>query len=790
MKPSLKLKSKTNRFAFQEKLQRNSHVLVISSIPPRECGIATFTNDLIDALERTFLQHLKISICALETDHEKHTYDGRIAMKLNPAHWESYMELLATIRNQENLDLVVVQHEFGFFRAEKEFFLAFLQHIQIPVVLAFHTVLPNPNDEQKRYLQKLASVVSKLVVMTKKSSAILENDYEISHKKIKIIAHGTHLTEHKDKHSLKQTYNLESKLVLATFGLLSEGKGIETTLRALPKLIENQPNILFLILGKTHPTIVLNEGEKYREHLENIVHELQISNHVQFVNKYIQLEELIDYLQLTDVYVFSSKDPHQAVSGTISYAMSCGCPIVSTPFPHAFELLDNEHYTFFEVNDSGRLTENIQFLLKNPEKLEQIRISQLQKMAETAWENVAISYVKLFQETIAMFQFPTYKHPPIHLNHLERMTTRVGMVQFSKINFPDLESGYTLDDNARAMIAVAQHAELYEDKNDFDLIHLYLDFIDFCMLEDGSFLNYVDKHEKFTQQNNETNLEDSNGRAIWALGFVISLHESLPRSIIHRAEKIFHRAMLPVQKICSTRSMAFILKGIYFYQLKHKNYAYQPIIKTFANRMVQMYRHESDENWCWFEHTMTYANSILPESLLFAYKMTQDETYLEIAKESFDFLLEKTFTKNHFKGISNQTWYERGNHHPLTEKGGEQPIDVAYTILALDAFYSVFHQKDYKEKLLLAFDWFLGRNSINQLVYNPKTGGCYDGLEQKNINLNQGAESLDSYLISRLLIEKKYATCNNETKIPRKKSFKFWRKPNSEQLLKKHKIKS
>ena len=790
MKPSFKLKIKSERFAFQEKLQRNSHVLIISSIPPRECGIATFTNDLIDALERTFLQELKISICALETDHEKHTYDGRVSMKLNPAYWDSYLELLATIRNQEHLDLLVIQHEFGFFHAQKEFFYAFLKSVDIPVVLAFHTVLPNPNRDQKHYLQKLASVVTKLVVMTKKSNEILENDYEISAGKIKIIAHGTHLTEHKDKHSLKQTYNLESNLVLATFGLLSEGKGIETTLRALPKLIESQPNILFLILGKTHPTIVLNDGEKYRENLETIVDDLKISKHVRFVNKYIQLDELIDYLQLTDVYVFSSKDPHQAVSGTISYAMSCGCPIVSTPFPHAFELLDNEHYTFFDVNDSERLTENIQFLLKNPEKLEQIRISQLQKMAETAWENVAISYVKLFQDTIDAFQFPTYKHPPIHLNHLERMTTRVGMVQFSKINFPDLESGYTLDDNARAMIAVAQHAELYDEKNDFDLIHLYLDFIDFCMLENGSFLNYVDKNQEFTLQNNETNLEDSNGRAIWALGFVISLNESLPQSIIHRAEKLFHRAMLPVEKICSTRSMAFILKGIYYYQLKHKNYAYQSIIKTFADRMVQMYRHESDENWCWFEHSLTYANSILPESLLFAYKMTQDETYLEIAKESFDFLLEKTFTKNYFKGISNQTWYEKGSQHPSNEKGGEQPIEVAYTILALDSFYEVAHQRKYKQKLILAFEWFLGRNSINQLVYNPKTGGCYDGLEQKNINLNQGAESLDSYLISRLLIEKKYTNESIVSKQIPNKHFISWRKINSEQILKKHKIKS
>jgi glycosyltransferase involved in cell wall biosynthesis len=251
-------------------------------------------------------------------------------MKLNPAYWDSYLELLATIRNQEHLDLLVIQHEFGFFHAQKEFFYAFLKSVDIPVVLAFHTVLPNPNRDQKHYLQKLASVVTKLVVMTKKSNEILENDYEISAGKIKIIAHGTHLTEHKDKQILKQKYNLESNLVLATFGLLSEGKGIETTLRALPKLIENQPNILFLILGKTHPTIVLNEGEKYREHLENIVDELQLSKHVRFVNKYIQLEELIDYLQLTDVYVFSSKDPHQAVSGTISYAMSCACPIVAS----------------------------------------------------------------------------------------------------------------------------------------------------------------------------------------------------------------------------------------------------------------------------------------------------------------------------------------------------------------------------------------------------------------------------------------------------------------------------
>jgi hypothetical protein len=343
-----------------------------------------------------------------------------------------------------------------------------------------------------------------------------------------------------------------------------------------------------------------------------------------------------------------------------------------------------------------------------------------------------------------------YKIPEINLNHVKNMTTDFGMIQFSVINQPDLGTGYTLDDNARALIALCMHYELTSDKADIPYIERYLNVIKYCQQPEGNFLNYVDKDHSFTAQNSE-NLSDSNGRAIWALGFLMSKQHILPISIVKTGEEILQRALLRVESLHSTRTMAFIIKGLYYYNLEKKSLANTHLITQLADRMVQMYRHESETNWHWFESYLTYGNSILPEALLFAYLDTGDVDYRDIAKDSFDFLLSLTFNERGIKVISNRGWLHKGQ---ATEEHGEQPIDVAYTILALREFYAVFKEKTYKTKIDTAFSWFLGNNHLHQIIYNPLTGGCYDGLEDTHVNLNQGAESTLSYLMARLTVEK------------------------------------
>jgi glycosyltransferase involved in cell wall biosynthesis len=726
-------------------------LLFITSYPPRECGIATYSQDLLNAINNKFTNTFACSICALESMNEQHTYLQEPKYILNTDEHNSFIKTAVAINNDEQIKVVVIQHEFGFFAKNEIEFKIFFEQISKPIVFVFHTVLPMPDTKFKIKVQQMAAVASSIVVMTNNAAEILMKDYAIPKFQITVIQHGTHLVPPLDKLVLKHKFDFTDKLILSTFGLLSSSKGIETSLDALPAIIKLYPNVLFLILGKTHPTVFKNEGEIYREFLHQKIVDLGLEQHVQFVNEYLQLDTLLAYLQLTDIYLFTSKDPNQAVSGTFSYALSAGCPIVSTPIPHAQEILDHNCGVLIDFQNSKQLSNAVINLLQDEHKRKEITLNGLHKMASTAWENAAIAHVKLFESIIKKPIHLNYKIPIINLRHIKKMTTNFGMIQFSKIAQPDMESGYALDDNARALLVTCQLWELDNNQIDYDLIETYLNFIEFCQQPNGQFLNYVNESKQFTNQNDNENLDDSNGRTIWSLGYLISLESIMPQKTIDQAKLILQKALPHAKAIHSSRAMAFIIKGLY-YQNDESNYY---LIKIFADRLVQMYRHECTDNWLWFENCLTYGNSCLPESLLCAYLITNNIVYKNIAKDSFDFLLSKIFIGNKISVISNKGWCFK-NQAPTNEIGGEQPIDVAYTIVALEKFYSVFQKNEYKRKMVIAFNWFLGENHLHQIVYNPCTGGCYDGLEEKSVNLNQGAESTLSYLIARLAIHRNY----------------------------------
>ena len=729
-------------------------ILFITSYPPRECGIATYSQDLIKALDNKFKHSFKIKICPLESKNEEHLYSEPTQYILNTDHSNAFQNLAAKINYNAAIQIVLIQHEFGFFRKSEADFRQFLNAVQKPVIMVYHTVLPNPNELLKENVKKITGLVHSIVVMTSSSAKILVNDYGVPLEKITIIAHGTHLVPHSDKVILKEKYKLTGRKVLSTFGLLCSGKSIETTLDALPNIIKENNDVLFLIIGKTHPSVVKEEGEKYRLMLEAKIEVLQLQNHVKFINSYLSLSDLLEYLQLTDIYLFTSKDPNQAVSGTFSYAMSCGCPIISTPIPHACEVLCGKSGIIVDFGNIKQLATEVNLLLSDKELRKNISANGLHKIAPTAWENTAIAYALLFEKITEDTLSLHYEIPKINLDHIKKLTTSFGMIQFSIINKPDINSGYTLDDNARAMVAMCQHFELTKDVADLEYIYIYFNFIRYCIQSEGNFLNYVDENREFTDQNNTTNLSDSNGRAIWALGYLISISDLIPQDLAKAAIIIIDTALLNVSKIHSTRAMAFIIKGIYYSNTKNKSDYNTALIKELANRLVQMYRHESDNNWTWFESYLTYGNSILPEALLCAWLDTGNIIYKETAKSSFDFLLSKIFTVDSIKVISNKGWMQKENEAIPKPIGGEQPIDVAYTILALNKFYYAFKEDDYLQKIEIAFSWFLGNNHLQQIIYNPCTGGCYDGLEDTYINLNQGAESTVSYLMARLTVKK------------------------------------
>ncbi len=703
-------------------------------------------------LGNSFGESFRITVCALASQTENHSYSSKVSHILYTDQSASFQKLAVDINSSHQIDLVVLQHEFGLFGKYGQELVTMLNQIKKPVVIAFHTVLPNPDSFQKKLVQQMSQFSKKLIVMTQNSSEILHRNYEINKSKIEVIPHGTHLVAHEDKDQLKSKYGLTGKKVLSTFGFLGSGKNIETTLAALPEIIIAEPDTLFLIIGKTHPSTIINEGENYRDFLIERINALGLQDHVRFVNAFLPLPELLEYLQLTDIYLFTSKDPNQAVSGTFVYAISCGCPIISTPIPHATEVLGKDAGVIIDFCSPDQLACAAIRLLKDETFRQTLSMNGLHQIASTAWENSAISHAVLFGDLVHNRFHLKYHLPEVNLSHIKKMTTDIGIIQFSKINSPDLETGYTLDDNARALIAITQHYKMTSDPEDFTLMMVYYNFIKRCFQKEGNFLNYVDKNLTFTTQNDETNLEDSNGRAIWSLGYLLTAGHLLPQNVVTDVLTLFNKSIEKATKIHSTRSMAFIIKGLYYANAHFPDETYNLLIFVLAKRLENMYFHESDSSCLWYD--LTYGNSIIPEAMLCAYLATGNPSYKDTAEKTFDFLLSKTFYGYQMKVISNQngcTKIKKYRQYP-----GEQPIDVAYTILALKKFGEVFKNKGYQEKMKQSFQWFLGKNHLHQIMYNPCTGGCYDGLEENNVNLNQGAESTVSYLMARMAIEGMY----------------------------------
>jgi len=728
-----------------------AEILVITSYPPRECGIATYSQDLIKAVNNKFSNSLSLKVCALESGDETFSYPDEVKFILKTSQADGYEKLALKINNDPLIRIVLIQHEFGFYQKQEAKFLEFLYALSKPVVIVFHTVLPHPDEVLKLKVQRIAAACQSVIVMTHNSAGILTTDYNLPPQKLFVIAHGTHLVPHLNRKLLKAKYGLEGRKVLSTFGLLSSGKSIETTIEALPAIVSQIPEVVFLVIGKTHPEVIRAEGEIYRESLEKRVAQYNLQDHVIFINKYLALPDLLEYLQLTDIYLFTTNDPNQAVSGTFAYAMSCACPIISTPIPHAREVLNKDTGIIIDFRSSQQLADGALRLLHDEPLRRSISSNTLQKIVSTAWENSAVAHAMLLEKISEDTIMLKYNLPPINLDHLKKMTTATGIIQFSKINQPDICSGYTLDDNARALVALCMQYKLTVDDVLIDDIHKYLLFIGRCLQPAGDFLNYVDISNNFTSQNKDTNLDDANGRAVWALGYLIALKGFLPGEIIEEAETILERSLARIETVHSTRAMAFVIKGLYYRQTAVLSPDNLDLLRTLADRLVQMYRHESNENWQWFEGYLTYANSILPEAMLYAWMLTGETIYKDIAVSSFNFLLSQTFNENGIEVISNKNWLQKGQ---VAGHFGEQPIDVAYTIMTLSKFYDVLKDEDYRMKMVTAFNWFLGNNRLHQIVYNPCTGGCYDGLEETHVNLNQGAESTVSYLMARLTIEK------------------------------------
>ena len=734
-------------------LERGMKMLIVSSYPPRECGLATFSNDIVNAVARMFGNTLPIEICALQNSENQHKYSSEVTHILSTSLLQEYRLVAEKINERDDIGLVCIQHEFGLFGGTYgNYLLAFLSALNKPIVTVFHTVLPEPDKKRKKIVQAIANLSNRIIVLTKKSQEVLINQYGYQKSKTIIIPHGTHIVLWKQKEILKDKYHYSEKIMLSTFGLISENKSIETVLYALPEIVKKHPEVIYLVIGKTHPEIIKKEGEKYRNMLMETVQELHLENNILFINEYLELKELLEYLTLSDIYLFTSKDPNQAVSGTLAYAMSCGCAVISNPIPHAIETLDGGTGVLLErFGEPEEFQKEILKLIENKEERIAMARNAFSSTHATTWENIAIKYGLLFGELTNRTEDLRFNLPPVKFDHIKELTTDIGILQFSKFSQPDPESGYTLDDNARALINMVMYHKNYQDRNALKLANIYLRFMESMQRNDGWFDNYKDFNQELTKQNLEVNLEDANGRALWSLGYLIAQKQILPIALVLRAEKCWNKALEKINNISSPRAIAYAIKGLYHYYSVYQEEIIKKHIGRFADMLLHHYNINSEDKWFWYEDYMTYANNVLPEAMMYSYLITKDERFKNIAEISFDFLLAHYFMKGQIKVITNRGWFKKKNERIFY---GEQPMEVVTTIIALDLFYEVTGKNKYKDQLELAFTWFLGNNHLKQIMYNTENGASYDGLEDTQININQGAESALCFFKAQIIMEK------------------------------------
>jgi len=730
----------------EAKKERRS-VLYVGTYVPRECGIATFTNDLIRAMDRKFNPVLKSEVLAVnDTGNNFYNYNKKVSLQINESNIKDYLGAANEINSREDIKIVNIQHEFGIFGGNYgEYLLPFLNAIKKPVVITLHTVIPNPDEARREIMRSIINKASAVVVMASSAKKILNEDYDIHDSdKMFHIHHGVPQVPFSNKNA-KKKINLENKIILSTFGLLSRGKGIEYVVKALPALVKKFPQIICLIIGETHPQVRKREGESYRNMLAKMVDELGLKNNVRFYNKYMTLKEITTYLSATDIYISSALDENQIVSGTLSYALGCGKAVIATPTAYAKEVLSKNRGILVDFRDPKSIETAINELLTNTNLKKNLEKNAYQLGRKMVWPNVAAEYLRVFNKVIRLREDIIRKFPAIKLNHLVSMTDNVGIIHHAKYSIPNRKTGYTLDDNARALIAATKHYGIFKSQQSLKLINTYLSFIHYAQREDGKFHNFFDYEKKHLD---EEGSEDSFGRTLSACGYVASskVHDNIKAA----AKFVFDNAVRSVESLDSLRARALSIIGLYHYYKKYKHADILDKARTLADCLVHAYDANSSGEWEWFEPYLTYSNSKLPESLFLAYLMTKNEKYLEIAKKTIDFLLNTLIVDGKLVLIGNKGWYHKDNKRALYD---QQPVDAASMVQTLLIAYKITKKRSYYSNAVLAFNWFLGKNSLNQTMYDEATGGCFDGLSEETINLNQGAESTISYLLARLNLE-------------------------------------
>ena len=726
----------------------------IGNYLPRQCGIATFTTDLCEAVASAYPGATCIALPVNDAE-AGYDYPSRVRFELAEKDIESYRRA-ADFLNINNVDLVCLQFEYGIFGGKAgSHILTLLRELRMPIVTTLHTILNEPDPDQRRVLQEVAALSARLVVMSERGSDFLRTVYHVPPEKIDLIPHGIPDVPFVDPSFNKDLFGVEGKTVLLSFGLLSANKGIETVISALPAVVARYPDVVYIVVGATHPHVIKNEGETYRLSLQWLAQERGVEGHVIFYNRFVSLEELVEFISVADIYITPYLNVQQITSGTLAYTVGAGKAVISTPYWYAEELLAEGRGSLVPFRDPAALAEQVIYLLDNEAERHAMRKRAYMFGRAMIWPEVARRYMESFQRARAdrrhfapagLAAKSLDRHsgdlPPLKLDHLRHMTDETGMLQHAIFTVPNYGEGYCSDDNARALI-VSALIEALGIKEPFGLASRYLAFLWYAF-NTGTrrFRNFMDYRRQWQE---DSGSDDSHGRALWALGMVLG--NANTRALQNMAGWLFEQALPAIRDTTSPRAWAFALIGVHEYLRRFAgDRRADRVREDLAGRLLSLYQGHRSDDWLWFEDGLSYCNAALPHALLTCGRSMANAAMAEAGLESLRWLTDLQRSDpggGHFVPIGSHGFYQRGGERARFD---QQPVEAQAMVSACLEAYRVTGDKRWNKEARRAFDWFIGRNDLSLPIYDPTTGGCRDGLHPDRPNENQGAESTLAFL--------------------------------------------
>ncbi|MCG2795041.1 MAG: glycosyltransferase [Actinomycetia bacterium] len=736
------------------RLSSGINVTVVGNYIPRQCGLATFTTDVAHWVTEELGPGSDVFVVAMNDTPEGYEYPPEVRFEVTAGNPRDYHRA-ADFINLSSVDIVCLQHEFGIFGGPRGFYITnLLRDLAKPVVTTLHTVLPDPESDRHEALAQVAELSDALVVMSRKSIDLLEHYYGISPEKVHFIHHGVPDMPFADPGIFKVNWGLQDKKVLLTFGLLHPRKGIEYMIEALPPLVERFPDIVYVVLGATHPPEKERNGERYRFSLKRRAREFGVEDHVIFYDRFVSIKELTEFLASCDVYITPYLDMNQIASGTLAYALGLGKPIVSTPYFYAQELLEGGRGILVPPRDPDSMAEAIGSLLSDDSRLEHMRHEAYSYGRQMIWKEVAREYVKLFQSVLAGSEpvpVPVASCPPISfrdlpkpkLDYFSRLTDKTGIIRKSAFDIPDRASGYSTDDNSMALAATVMYHLQTGDSRSLDLARIYLGFLKYMQLPDGRFRNYLSY--KLTFQD-EVGGEECQGRALAGLGLTIALEPDEAMASISKS--MFESALACAATLSYARSLAYVIRGCYHYLSRFQGAGHvTKLLDGAASKLLGHYRNNAESGWRWFEPCLYYGNGMLSRALLLAFRATGNPEYRDVGLESLDFLTEQSYRDGIFDLVGDLGWYPKGGNRARFE---QLPIEACSLVEAYVDTYLVERDDRYLELARAALEWFLGRNVVRQPLYDFASGGCSDGLLLNEVDPNRGASATIHFLLALL----------------------------------------